>query len=148
MVKAGFRKPSLTKSISARTRGRATRAIKKAIIPGYGQRGAGWLHPRRKLYNTIYSKITVDTRKIFSGNMFNNVDSNQKVEVTGKFTYVLTLIQFFLNRLLYYGQYIRTISGWGVIIFAFILPRLAAYLLALWIFLWFATMLRLIKKMQ
>lgn len=48
MVKIGFRKPSLRKSISARTKGRATRAIKKAIIPNYGKRGMGWAHPKRK----------------------------------------------------------------------------------------------------
>ncbi len=34
-MKFGLRTPSLKKSISARTSGRAKRAIKKAIIPGY-----------------------------------------------------------------------------------------------------------------
>lgn len=36
-MKFGMRKPSIRKSISARTTGRAKRAIKKAIIPGYGK---------------------------------------------------------------------------------------------------------------
>ena len=68
MVKIGFRKPSLKKSISARTKGRATRAIKKAIIPNYGKRGMGWAHPKRKIYNKVYNKTTFDTRKLFINN--------------------------------------------------------------------------------
>lgn len=46
-------KTSWKKSLSARTKGRATRAVKRALIPGYGKKGMGWLHPKRKLYNTI-----------------------------------------------------------------------------------------------
>ncbi|EJW91236.1 phage protein, partial [gut metagenome] len=42
-MKIGMRKPSLKKSLSARTTGRAKRAVKKALIPGYGQKGMGWL---------------------------------------------------------------------------------------------------------
>lgn len=38
-MKFGMRKPSIKKSISARTTGRAKRAIKKALIPGYGKKG-------------------------------------------------------------------------------------------------------------
>lgn len=57
-MKIGMRKPSLKRSISARTTGRAKRAIKKAIIPGYGQRGMGLLHPKRALYNKVYRKTT------------------------------------------------------------------------------------------
>ena len=33
-MKYGMRKPSLKKSFSARTKGRATRTVKKALIPG------------------------------------------------------------------------------------------------------------------
>ena len=57
-MKYGMRKPSWKKSLSARTKGRATRAVKKALIPGYGKKGMGRLHPKRKLYNTIYKKTT------------------------------------------------------------------------------------------
>ena len=76
MVKIGFRKPSLRKSISARTKGRATRAIKKAIIPNYGKRGMGWAHPKRKIYNSIYNKTTFDTRKLFINNSSNKSQSS------------------------------------------------------------------------
>lgn len=38
-MKYGMRKPSWKRSLSARTKGRATRAVKKALIPGYGKKG-------------------------------------------------------------------------------------------------------------
>lgn len=57
-MKIGMRTPSLKKSISARTTGQAKRTIKRAIIPGYGQRGMGLLHPKRALYNKVYRKTT------------------------------------------------------------------------------------------
>lgn len=55
-MKYGMRKPSIKKSISARTRGRATRAVKRALIPGYGKKGMGLLHPKKALYNKVYRK--------------------------------------------------------------------------------------------
>lgn len=58
-MKIGFRKPSIKKSISARTKGRAKRAVKKAIIPGYGKRGMGWItNPKKAAYNKVYRKTT------------------------------------------------------------------------------------------
>lgn len=46
-MKYGMRKPSWKKSLSARTKGRATRAVK------------------RKLYNTIYKKTTFSLFDLF-----------------------------------------------------------------------------------
>ncbi len=58
-MKIGIRKPNIKKSIKARTTGRAKREIKRAIIPGYGRKGIGWLKdPRRAAYNKIYSKTS------------------------------------------------------------------------------------------
>lgn len=58
-MKYGFRTPSLRRSISARTTGRAKRAIKRAIIPGYGRKGMGLLtNPRKSIYNRIYRRTT------------------------------------------------------------------------------------------
>lgn len=47
-MKFGIRTPSLKKSISARTTGRAKRSIKKALIPGYGKKGRGWITNPKK----------------------------------------------------------------------------------------------------
>lgn len=57
-MKFDMRKPSWKKSLSARTKGRATRTVKKALFPGYGKKGTGRLHPKRKLYNTAYKRTT------------------------------------------------------------------------------------------
>ena len=59
-MKFGFRTPSLKRSISARTTGRAKRAIKRAIIPGYGKRGMGLLiNPKKSIYNRVYRRTTL-----------------------------------------------------------------------------------------
>lgn len=58
-MKFGFRTPSIKRSISARTTGRAKRAIKRAIIPGYGRKGMGLLtNPKKSIYNRVYQKTT------------------------------------------------------------------------------------------
>ncbi|WP_300768241.1 hypothetical protein [uncultured Bifidobacterium sp.] len=65
-MKFGIRTPSLRRSISARTTGRAKRAIKKAIIPGYGRKGVGWVtHPKKALYNKVYRKTTFSFWDLF-----------------------------------------------------------------------------------
>lgn len=64
-MKYGMRKPSLKKSLSARTTGRAKRSLKKALIPGYGKKGMGILHPKKSLYNKVYRKTTFSIFDIF-----------------------------------------------------------------------------------
>lgn len=65
-MKFGVRKPSLRKSISARTTGRAKRAVKKALIPGYGKKGTGIIkNPRKALYNKVYHKTTFSIFDLF-----------------------------------------------------------------------------------
>lgn len=69
-MKFGLRKPSLKKSFSARTKGQLTRSIKRALIPGYGKRGMGWLHPKRALYNRVYHRTTFgvgDVARVIAG---------------------------------------------------------------------------------
>lgn len=58
-MKFGFRTPSIKRSISARTTGRAKRAIKRAIIPGYGRKGMVLLtNPKKSIYNRVYRRTT------------------------------------------------------------------------------------------
>lgn len=58
-MKMGMRKPSFKKSFKARTTGKAKRAVKRAIIPGYGKKGMGWIkNPKKAAYNKIYNKTT------------------------------------------------------------------------------------------
>lgn len=65
-MKFGLRTPSLKKSFKARTTGRAKRAIKKALIPGYGKKGMGWIkNPKKAAYNKIYRKTTFSLWDLF-----------------------------------------------------------------------------------
>ena len=65
-MKVGIRKPSIKKSISARNTGKAKRAIKKALIPGYGKKGTGWIkNPKKAAYNKIYNKTTFGLKDLF-----------------------------------------------------------------------------------
>ncbi len=65
-MKYGLRKPSVKKSFKARTTGKAKRAVKKAIIPGYGKKGMGWIkNPKKAAYNKFYNKTTFSIWDIF-----------------------------------------------------------------------------------
>lgn len=65
-MKFGVRKPSLKKSLKARTTGKAKRAMKKAVIPGYGKKGTGIIkNPKKAVYNKAYRKTTVGLKDIF-----------------------------------------------------------------------------------
>lgn len=64
-MKIGIRKPSLKKSLKARTTGKLKRKVKKSINPLYGKKGMGALHPKRAVKNKVYKKTTVDVFKIF-----------------------------------------------------------------------------------
>ena len=64
MRRSVFRKPSLKASFKARTTGRAKRAVKRAIIPGYGKKGTGFIkNPKRSMYNAVYHRTSIDTLK-------------------------------------------------------------------------------------
>lgn len=65
-MKFGMRKPSIKKSIAARTTGRAKRSVKKAIIPDYGKKGTGWIkNPKKAVYNKIYNKTSFSIWDLF-----------------------------------------------------------------------------------
>lgn len=65
-MKIGMRKPSIKKSIAARTTGKAKRKIKKALIPGYGKKGTGMIkNPKKAIYNKIYNKTTFSIWDLF-----------------------------------------------------------------------------------
>ena len=67
-MKMGIRKPSIKRSLKARTTGKAKRAMKKAItlIPGYGKKGSGWVkNPKKAAYNKIYNKTSFSFWDLF-----------------------------------------------------------------------------------
>ena len=65
-MKFGLRTPSLKKSFKARTTGKLKRKVKKALVPGYGKKGMGWIKsPKKAVYNKIYRKTTFSIRDLF-----------------------------------------------------------------------------------
>jgi len=65
-MKFGLRTPSLKRSIKARTTGRLKRSVKKALIPGYGKKGVGWLkNPKKAAYNKVYNKTSFSIWDLF-----------------------------------------------------------------------------------
>lgn len=63
-MKFGFRKPSLKKTLKARTTGAIKRKAKGAVNPLYGKKGMGFIKdPERSVKNKIYKKTTIDPLK-------------------------------------------------------------------------------------
>lgn len=62
-MKFGIRKPSVKRSISARTTGRAKRTFKRMTNPFYGKKGMGWIrNPKKAAYGKIYNKTTISAK--------------------------------------------------------------------------------------
>ena len=49
ILKFGMRRPGLKKSLRARTTGKVKRAVRKAVVPGYGKKGMAGLKTPKKL---------------------------------------------------------------------------------------------------
>ena len=83
-MKVGMRKPSLKRSISARTTGRVNKSIKKNLNPMYGKRGMGMINsPKKSMYNKIYHKTTVSTKDVLdagTSNVSTGINNIDQVE--------------------------------------------------------------------
>lgn len=65
-MKIGVRKPSVKKSVKAKTTGRVKRAAKSATNPLYGKKGIGLLKdPIKSVKNKVYRKTTIGLGDIF-----------------------------------------------------------------------------------
>lgn len=64
-MKIVIRKPSLKKSIKARTTSKIKRSIKSSVNPLYGKKGIGLINnPKKSIYNKVYNKTTISLTKI------------------------------------------------------------------------------------
>ena len=67
-MKYGMRTPSINKRISARTTGKITRTMSKAVNPLYGKKGIGIVNdPSKAVYNKVYNKTTKSIDNIIDG---------------------------------------------------------------------------------
>lgn len=65
-MKIGVRKPSIKKSVKARTTGKLKRKVKSTVNPLYGKKGMGLINdPKKKVYNKVYNKTSISLGDIF-----------------------------------------------------------------------------------
>jgi hypothetical protein len=65
-MKFGMRKPSIKRSLKAKTTGKVKRKAKNAINPLYGQKGMGWAKdPKKAAYNKVYKKTSFGWKDLF-----------------------------------------------------------------------------------
>ncbi|WP_413508924.1 hypothetical protein [Carnobacterium maltaromaticum] len=65
-MKIGMHKPSIKKSIQARTTGKAKRQFKSAVNPMYGKKGVGFIKsPSNSIKNKVYKKTTFSFWNLF-----------------------------------------------------------------------------------
>ena len=65
-MKIGFRKPSLKKTLRARTTGALKRKAKSSVNPLYGKPGIGFVKdPKKSIKAKIYKKTTIDPFRKF-----------------------------------------------------------------------------------
>ncbi|NFA42981.1 hypothetical protein EXM65_10430 [Clostridium botulinum] len=100
-MKVGLRKPSIKKSIKARTTGKLKREIKRSINPLYGKKGMGYINdPKKAIYNKVYNKTTfgvkdiIDVSSVKKENIDNDNKGNTNIGVLG---IVVELLNFIAN---------------------------------------------------
>ena len=77
-MKMGMRRPSLKKSIKARTTGKLKRSIKRSINPLYGKKGVGFIkNPKRSIKNAVYHRTTFGVRDIVESANVPNTNANR-----------------------------------------------------------------------
>lgn len=93
-MKVGIRKPSLKKSIKAKTTGRAKRALKSSVNPLYGKKGMGFVNdPEKAMYNKVYNKTTVGVRDFIpDSNNSNDIKATESTNVLGAVGGIFTLL--------------------------------------------------------
>ena len=92
-MKYGMRKPSIKKSIKARTTGKVKRQVKKAINPLYGKKGIGYIkNPKKTLYNKIYNKTTFKAPYLTNNKQTKTTYENSQIEYPKNFDRICWII--------------------------------------------------------
>ncbi|HBJ1646053.1 TPA: hypothetical protein LA462_000507 [Clostridium botulinum] len=109
-MKVGLRKPSIKKSIKARTTGKLKREIKRSINPLYGKKGMGYINdPKKSIYNKVYNKTTfgvkdiIDVSSVKKENIDNYNKENTNIGVLGIIVELLNFIANLFKLAFYIG---------------------------------------------
>ncbi len=91
-MKFGFRKPSLKKSIKARTTGKIKRSLKKNVVPLYGKKGVGWVkQPKNALYHKVYNKTSFGTVDVINMLKTKEIKKQEPVNIGKELKYLQEL---------------------------------------------------------
>ena len=97
-MKLGMRTPSPTRSLKAKTTGRAKRAAKKSVNPVYGHKGMGYLKdPERAVKNKIYHKVTVDPLENMKNTEMPDFDVPQQPYKKGSCLLIVSIAALFIS---------------------------------------------------
>ncbi|NQI44007.1 hypothetical protein HO607_03140 [Streptococcus suis] len=122
-MKIGYRKPSVKKSLSARTTGRAKRAIKSSVNPVYGKKGMGLLNdPKKAVYNKVYNKTSYN---VFDAEKSNsNFGCSYAIVITVIF--ILLLLHSMIDYFLSFGELFSKIPFYflGLAILLFVIIKI------------------------
>ena len=102
-MKFGFRKPSIKKSIKARTTAKIKRKAKKMINPFYDKKGIGVLNPKKAIYNKVYNATTLGVSDIV-----NNTKTTHNNTATKKYNNKNEEIEKLLEDLKKLSQKVNT----------------------------------------
>lgn len=105
-MKYGVRKPSVKKSISARTTGKVKRQVKSSVNPLYGKKGMGVVNdPKKAAYNAVYDRTTVGVSDLID---------NDTDERSGVFGSIGTVFEF-IGAIFQILWGLLQIAFWGAI---------------------------------
>lgn len=87
-----IRKPSVRKSVSARTTARTTRTVRKLSNPTYGMKGTGYIKdPGKAVYNKIYNQTSYGVRDLMqTGTSHNSRGTGSSSRKYQSETYIVT----------------------------------------------------------
>lgn len=96
-MKVGMRKPSIKRSIKARTTGKIKRKLKSSINPLYNKKGMGLVNdPSKAIYNKVYHKTTFGVRDVMNAcsdtnknKSTNNISSNKNYLISEDGKYII-----------------------------------------------------------
>lgn len=101
-MKMGVRKPSIKKSVKARTTGKLKRSVKRSVNPLYGKKGMGFVKdPERSIKNAVYHRTTIGVRDIYEKATEpiegpSIIDSSTQAGGTGVYIFLIVLFSILI----------------------------------------------------